>query len=155
MLLQEPKSASFSFSPLKSTFSGLISLWKIPFEWECSIALINWKMYPLILASGKKLLRFLIHSYKFISISSKTSANRPVGSSLTSHYYITSISFIILGWGDNRLKAWISLKLFTFSTESKWPFIHLIATYLPVSVLCALKTSLNVPSPFFEISLYS
>ena len=33
--------------------------------------------------------------------------------------------------------------------------MHLIATYLPVLMLCAFKTSENVPSPFLLISLYS
>lgn len=33
--------------------------------------------------------------------------------------------------------------------------MHLIATYLPVLMLYAFKTSENVPSPFFEIKRYS
>ena len=33
--------------------------------------------------------------------------------------------------------------------------MHLIATYLLVFMLYAFKTSENVPSPFFEINLYS
>lgn len=39
--------------------------------------------------------------------------------------------------------------------ESKWLFMHLIATYLPVLIDCAFRTSENVPSPFFEIRRYS
>jgi len=33
--------------------------------------------------------------------------------------------------------------------------MHLMATYLPVLILCALSTSENVPSPFLLINLYS
>jgi hypothetical protein len=33
--------------------------------------------------------------------------------------------------------------------------MHLIATYLPVFILWAFRTSENVPSPFFEIKRYS
>jgi len=34
-------------------------------------------------------------------------------------------------------------------------FMHLIATNFPVLMFCALITSENVPSPIFDISLYS
>ena len=132
-----------------------MSRWKMPFEWLCSIAFSNWYMYPLIFNSGKWDFRFLIHSYKFMSINSNTRAKRPVGSSLIGHYYITSINLMILACGDKRRKAWISRRLFTFSIESKWFFMHFIATCLPVRVLWALNTSLKVPSPFFEMSRYS
>ena len=33
-------------------------------------------------------------------------------------------------------------------------FMHLMARYLPFLILCAFRTSLKVPSPFLEISLY-
>jgi hypothetical protein len=39
--------------------------------------------------------------------------------------------------------------------DSKWFFIHLIATCLPVFIDYALNTSENVPSPFLEIKRYS
>jgi len=38
---------------------------------------------------------------------------------------------------------------------SKWFFIHLMATYLPVLMLWAFNTSEKVPSPFLEIKRYS
>ena len=43
----------------------------------------------------------------------------------------------------------------TWSIESKWFFMHLIATYFDVFIDCAFSTSENVPSPIFAISLYS
>merc|ERR1719321_963171 len=82
-------------------------------------------------------------------MSSKTNARRPVGSS-----YSTSLSFTMCGCGDRRRSAWISRRLFTVSRLSKWFFMHLIATYRPDLMLCALRTSEKVPSPFFEISRY-
>jgi len=42
----------------------------------------------------------------------------------------------------------------TFSMEI-FSFMHLIATNLPVLMFWALITSENVPSPIFDISLYS
>jgi hypothetical protein len=39
--------------------------------------------------------------------------------------------------------------------DSKWFFMHLMATCLPVLIDCALNTSENVPSPFFDIRRYS
>jgi hypothetical protein len=38
---------------------------------------------------------------------------------------------------------------------SKWFFMHLIATYLPVFIDWAFRTSLKVPSPFLLINRYS
>lgn len=38
---------------------------------------------------------------------------------------------------------------------SKWFFMHLMATNLPVFMDWAFKTSENVPSPFLLINLYS
>eukprot|EP00826_Nyctotherus_ovalis_P055607 TRINITY_DN739_c0_g3_i2.p3 TRINITY_DN739_c0_g3~~TRINITY_DN739_c0_g3_i2.p3 ORF type:complete len:101 (-),score=4.39 TRINITY_DN739_c0_g3_i2:18-320(-) len=43
----------------------------------------------------------------------------------------------------------------TCSKVVKWFFMHFIATQRPVNILCALSTSLNVPSPFLLISRYS
>lgn len=67
------------------------------------------------------------------------------------------------GCGDRRLSAWISRRLVTwgvsggpaYSNESKWFFMHLMATNLPVLMDWAFSTSEKVPSPFLEISLYS
>ena len=70
-------------------------------------------------------------------------------------YYSTSYSLMIYGCGLSLLRAWISLRLLTCSMVSKWFFMHLMATYLPVLILCALRTSEKVPSPFLEINLYS
>ena len=42
-----------------------------------------------------------------------------------------------------------------WSSESKWFFMHLMATYLPFLIHWAFSTSLNVPSPFFATSRYS
>jgi len=39
--------------------------------------------------------------------------------------------------GLRRRSAWISRKLFTWSSESKWFFMHLMATYLPFFMHCA------------------
>ena len=57
--------------------------------------------------------------------------------------------------GDSRLRAWISLRLLTWSRESKWFFMHLIATYFPFLMHCAFSTSENVPSPFLATRRYS
>eukprot|EP00982_Pelagococcus_subviridis_P005225 29565-Pelagococcus_subviridis.AAC.5 len=57
--------------------------------------------------------------------------------------------------GDRRRNAWISRRLFTWSNESKWFFMHLIATYFPFLMHCALSTSEKVPSPFFATRRYS
>ena len=43
----------------------------------------------------------------------------------------------------------------TCSRLSKWFFMHLMATYLPFLMHCALRTSENVPSPFLPMSRYS
>lgn len=43
----------------------------------------------------------------------------------------------------------------TWSRESKWFFMHFMATYLPFFMHCAFKTSEKVPSPFFATSRYS
>ena len=86
----------------------------------------------------------------FMSISSNTSARRPVGWS-----YSTSRSLITFPCGLRRRNAWISRRLFTWSKESKWFFMHLIATYFPFLMHCAFRTSLNVPSPFFATRRYS
>lgn len=48
--------------------------------------------------------------------------------------------------------TWHSLD--TLSYLLKWFFIHLTAKYCPVMTDCALSTSLKVPSPFFDTSLY-
>ena len=57
--------------------------------------------------------------------------------------------------GDSRLRAWISRRLLTWSRESKWFFMHLIATYFPFLMHCAFSTSENVPSPFLATRRYS
>ena len=79
-------------------------------------------MINLTLDSGIGVLLPLIASYKFMSISSKTNANLPEGSS-----YNTSRSGIIFACGDNRFNAYISHKLLTFSILENLAFIHLIA----------------------------
>lgn len=127
----------------------------MPFLCICSKAFISWYMYSFTLLSGKWCRLPLIHSYKFWSISSKTSAKRPVGSSLHTAYYRISINLTICGCGESRRRAWISLRLLTWSRELKWFFMHLMATNLPVLMLWALRTSLKVPSPFLEIRRYS
>ena len=93
--------------------------------------------------------------------------NKYVDENVIRIYYKTSRSLIMLGWGESLRKAWISLKFITYrnyknrrsnntcSIESKWFFMHLIATYFPVLIDWAFRTSENVPSPFFEINLYS
>ena len=43
----------------------------------------------------------------------------------------------------------------TWSRESKWFFMHLMATYLPFLMHWALSTSEKVPSPFLPIRRYS
>lgn len=84
-------------------------------------------------------------------------------------YYRTSKSLTICEWGDNFFKAWISRRLLTWkifeisinivritcSRESKWFFMHLMATYLLFWIDWAMITSENVPPPFFLIRRYS
>ena len=57
--------------------------------------------------------------------------------------------------GDSLRNAWISRRLLTWSSESKWFFMHLMATYLPFLMHCAFSTSLKVPSPFLATRRYS
>ena len=155
ILLQDPKSASFDMFPDIKMFSGLISLWKMLFLCMWSRALKTWNMWCLTFDSGKNCFRSLIHSYILRSISSKTKPKRPLRSSLFLCYNMTSKSFTMWGWGDNRFNAWISRKLFTSSLLLNSFFMHLIATNFPVDMFWAFITSLKVPSPFFEINLYS
>jgi hypothetical protein len=61
----------------------------------------------------------------------------------------------MLGCGESLRRAWISLRLLTCSSESKWFFMHLMATYLPFLMHWALRTSEKVPSPFFATRRYS
>ena len=46
------------------------------------------------------------------------------------------------------LSACISFNFFTFSSESNFFFMHLIATYFPVLRERAVKTTEKVPLPF-------
>ena len=84
----------------------------------------------------------------------------------------------MLGCGERRRRAWISRRLLTCvgwgeaqqavasqqvgstislacSSESKWFFMHLMATYFPFLMHWALRTSEKVPSPFFATNRYS
>ena len=72
-----------------------------------------------------------------------------------------------------RLSAWISRSFLTYEKVlTAWKrggkicgvdtlsmeifsFMHLMATSFPVLMFCALITSEKVPSPIFDISLYS
>lgn len=112
-------------------------------------------MYNFIFYSGICYFLSLIHSYRFISINSNTKASRLVGSSLHKSYYKISTSLIIYGFGDKRRKAYISLKVLTYSIFLNLLFMHLIATKPPVCIFCAFKTSLKVPSPLLPINRYS
>ena len=56
--------------------------------------------------------------------------------------------------GERILSAWISLSFLTFSKESNFFFMHLMATYFPVFSDNAVNTTEKVPLPFSYYSLY-
>ena len=56
---------------------------------------------------------------------------------------------------DRIFKAWIYLSLVTFSRESNFFFMHLMATRSPVLVDTAMKTTEKVPLPFSCSNIYS